>query len=63
MFPIRIALSILEVWFSVTSSTIAARLFPESASARSFSLLTDISAVSLDEKNADSIKRITSMIS
>ena len=36
---------------------------PESAIVRSLSLLTDISAVSLDEKNADNIKRITSMIS
>ena len=34
LLPIRIALSILEVWFSVISRTMAARLLPSSARER-----------------------------
>ena len=62
LLPIKMALSILEVWFSVISRTIAARLFPSSARARRRILFTVVSAVSFDEKNAESIRRMISMI-
>jgi len=57
------ALSILEVLFSTISRARAARLLPDSARERSRILFTDMSAVSLDEKNAESTKRIISIIS
>ena len=41
----------------------AERLLPDSARERSRILFTDMSAVSLDEKNAESTKRIISIIS
>ena len=62
LLPIRMALSILEVCFSVVSSTKAARRLPSSARERSRILLTVISAVSADEKNADSNNKITRII-
>ncbi len=62
LFPMRIALRSLGVWFSRISRAMAARLFPSSARERRRILFTDISAVSLDEKKADNASRISNMI-
>ena len=61
LFPIRIVLiSLLE--FSVTLRTREARLLPLSARDLSENLLTVVSAVSAEEKNADSAISTTRMI-
>ena len=53
LFPISMAESILPE-SSVTRRTLAAFLFPDSASVRIRILFTVVSDVSADEKNADS---------
>lgn len=56
LFPTRIALnSLLE--FSVTFNTLLAFLFPSSARERSFRWLTVVSAVSEEEKKAESASK------
>ena len=62
LLPIRIALSILPE-SSVILSTVFARLFPSSAKLRMRILFTVVSAVSADEKNADSPSRISRIMS
>ena len=61
LFPIKMALSILGEWFSVISSTVAARLLPSSARERILILLTVVRAVSAEEKKADNNNRINNM--
>jgi len=62
LFPTRIALnSLLE--FSVTFNTLLAFLFPSSARERSFRWLTVVSAVSEEEKKAESASKIRIIIS
>ena len=62
LFPTRIALnSLLE--FSVTFNTFFAFLFPLSARERSFRWLTVVSAVSEEEKKAESASKIRIIIS
>ena len=62
LFPMRIAESILEE-FSVTRSTLSARLSPASDRVRMRILLTVTSAVSAEEKKAESNKSIIKLIS
>ena len=61
LFPIRIVLISLPE-FSVTLRTREARLLPLSARDLSENLLTVVSAVSAEEKNADSAISTTRMI-
>ena len=57
LFPINMALKSFA-GLSVTFNTFFADLLPSSALARSLILLTDVSAVSDEEKNAESISKI-----
>ena len=58
LLPIRMALSILD-GLSVSSLTRMARLSPSSARPRIRILLTQVNAVSADEKKADKASKIT----
>jgi hypothetical protein len=58
LLPTRIVLNILE-GFSSTLKTLKAERFPSSERALNLCLLTVVSAVSADEKNADKITIIT----
>ena len=62
LLPIRIALSILD-GLSVSSLTRQARLLPSSARLRIRILLTQVNAVSADEKKADKANKTIRTIS
>ena len=62
LLPIRIALSILD-GLSVSSLTRQARLLPSSARLRIRILLTQVNAVSADEKKADKANKTIRIIS
>ena len=62
LLPINMALNILPE-LSVIFKTVFARLLPSSARLRIRILLTVVSAVSADEKKAESINRIIKIIS
>ena len=61
LFPIKIALNILE-GSSVILSTFCAFLLPSSAKLRILILFTVVKLVSADEKNADNINKIINTI-
>ncbi len=62
LLPISMALNILPE-SSVIARTVLARLLPSSAKVRIRILLTVVSAVSADEKNADNNNKINRIMS